>query len=296
MSIANEISRIQADRNTIRAKLVELGLATSADNLDALADVIEGLANQGAVSVEIYEGSTYTIPAGYHNGSGVVKAMTDVAGDAQRYKTQPKTVTPTKKQQSVTPDSGYYGLESVTVNAIPDAYQVVTDVTATQETVLTGKVYVAADGKVLAGTMPNIGTVTEKLNCSATSFSIPKGYHSGDGKVTITLEKKNVAPIRGIQTITPSNGKVLSEVIVDAIPSEYQDITGVTATPETVLSGYDFIDSTGALKHGTIFRQEEPKYYINGLTEIPFIIPSGFYDGTSMVCLSDHLENALKEI
>ena len=41
MSIATEITRIQTDRNTIRAKLVELGMAQSTDGLDALAAAVE---------------------------------------------------------------------------------------------------------------------------------------------------------------------------------------------------------------------------------------------------------------
>ena len=53
MSISTELSRIQSDRNTIRAKLVELGMATSVDKLDALATAIEGIVNRGRVSVEI---------------------------------------------------------------------------------------------------------------------------------------------------------------------------------------------------------------------------------------------------
>jgi len=53
MSIAQRISTIQTDRNTIRAKLVELGLATNTDKLTALAAAIEDIVNQGAVSVEI---------------------------------------------------------------------------------------------------------------------------------------------------------------------------------------------------------------------------------------------------
>ena len=178
MSIATELTRIQTDRNTIRAKLVELGMATSTDNLTRLAAAIESLVNQGAVSVEILEGTTYTIPAGYHNGSGVVKAMTDTAGEAEKYKTQAKTATPTKKQQSITPDTGYYALSSVTVAAIPDAYQDVSSVDATAGDVLTGKIFVASDGTVTAGTMVNNGAVSQTLNGTTISYTIPKGYHS----------------------------------------------------------------------------------------------------------------------
>ena len=38
-NIATEITRIQNDRNTIRTKLVELGMAESTSNLDTLATV-----------------------------------------------------------------------------------------------------------------------------------------------------------------------------------------------------------------------------------------------------------------
>jgi hypothetical protein len=53
MSISTELSRIQTDRNTIRAKLVELGMATNTDNLTKLASAIDDLINRGAVSVSV---------------------------------------------------------------------------------------------------------------------------------------------------------------------------------------------------------------------------------------------------
>ena len=53
MSIATELSRLQTDRNTIRTKLVELGMANSTDNLDALASAVEGIVNRGAVSASV---------------------------------------------------------------------------------------------------------------------------------------------------------------------------------------------------------------------------------------------------
>jgi hypothetical protein len=118
MSTATEISRLSAARDTIRDKLISFGLATSTDKLDVLASEIDDIVNRGAVQATVQEGDTYTIPAGYHNGSGTV---TGVSGGGN-YTLQSKEVTPTKNQISVTPDSGYYGLSSVTVGAIPEAY------------------------------------------------------------------------------------------------------------------------------------------------------------------------------
>ena len=177
MSISSELSRIQTDRNTIRTKLVSLGLVPAAANLDACASAVQNIENRGAVSATVQEGDTYTIPAGYHNGSGTVSG---VAGGGN-YSLQSKTITPTKTQQAITPDSGYYGLSDVTVGAIPDAFQDVSSVTAGADDVLTGKVFVDADGKVTTGTMTNNGTVTKTLNTNTKSYTIPKGYNSGSG-------------------------------------------------------------------------------------------------------------------
>lgn len=75
--LATQISRIQTDRNTIRTKLVELGMAQTTDDLDKLAAAVEGIVNQGAVSATVQEGDTYTIPAGYTSG-GTVSLTSDI--------------------------------------------------------------------------------------------------------------------------------------------------------------------------------------------------------------------------
>ena len=290
MSIALELSRIQTDRNTIRAKLVELGMATGTANLDALATAIDGIINQGAVSVTVQEGETYTIPKGYHNGSGTVSG---VSGGGS-YNLQSKTATPTKKQQNVTPDAGYYGLSDVTVAPIPDAYQDVSSTTAAAGDVLTGKVYVLADGTVTTGTMPNNGTVSKTLDATTITYTIPKGYHSGTGTVTITLETKTVTPTKSAQDITPTSGKVLSKVTVNPIPDNYIDTTDADATAANIL-----VDKTayvgGVKVTGTMANNGDTSGTIDGLTTTSAAIPAGYTSGGT-VSLTNDIENALSAI
>ena len=76
MSIIDAFNEREVARNTIRAKLVELGLATSEDKLTELATAMASVQNRGAVSESVKGGEVYVIPAGYHNGSGKVSGVT----------------------------------------------------------------------------------------------------------------------------------------------------------------------------------------------------------------------------
>lgn len=291
MSIEVQFSRIEANRNTIRAKLVELGMATNTDKLDVLAQAIDSLINRGAVSVTVQEGDTYTIPAGYHNGSGTVSG---VSGGGN-YNLQSKTATPTKKQQSVTPDNGYYGLSDVTIAPIPDAYQDVTSVTAGAGDVLTGKVYVTKDGAVTTGTMANNGAVSKTLDVTTITYTIPKGYHSGSGKVTITLETKSVTPTKSEQKITPTSGKVLSQVTVAPIPDAYQDVTKVDAVAGDVLDGKKIVAADGTVVTGSMANNGDVSNAIDGLTVTSVTIAAGYTTG-GIINLTDDIEQRLAAI
>lgn len=290
MSIATEISRIQTARNTIRAKAVELGIGTSADTLDKLAAEIEGIENRGAVSATVQEGDTYTIPKGYHNGSGTVSG---VAGGGN-YNLQSKTVTPTKAQQNVTPDSGYYGLSDVTVGAIPQTYQDVSSVTAAAGDVLTGKVIVTADGKVTTGTMANNGAASKVLTVLEPSYTVPKGYHSGAGTVSIVPETKTATPSKSQQTISPTEGKVLSSVTVNAIPEEYVDTSDATAAAKDILSGKTAYVA-GEKVTGSMADNGAISASFDGLTTTSYSVPAGYTSGGS-VSLSSDIEEALAAI
>ena len=284
MSTATEISRLTTARNTIRDKLIDLGMATSTSKLDALADAIDDIANRGAISATVQEGDTYTIPAGYHNGSGTVSG---VAGGGN-YTLQSKSITPTKSQQSVTPDSGYYGLSDVTVAAIPEAYQNVSSVTAAAGDVLANKIIVDATGASVTGTMTNNGTVNRTLDASTgnQSFTIPSGYHSGSGKVNIVLETKNATPTTSSQDITPTSGKVLSKVTVAAIPSNYQDTTNVDAVAGDVLAGKIIVTDSGEVE-GTMTNNGAVSKTLDATTNNQsYTVPAGYHNGSGTVSIT----------
>lgn len=286
MSVTEQLITLEINRNTIRAKLVELGMATSTDRLDTLADAIANLVNRGAVSVTVKEGDTYTIPAGYHNGSGTVSG---IAGGGN-YNLQSKTATPTKKQQNVTPDDGYFGLSDVTVAPIPDAYQDVTSVTATAGDVLVGKIFVNAAGVVVAGTIPNNGAVSKSLDAAATSYTIPAGYHNGSGKVTITLETKTVTPTKSQQKVVPTTGKVLSEVTVEPIPSNYIDTGDADATADNILDDKTaYVD--GVKVQGTMPNNGAVSKTLDTTTKA-YTVPKGYHNGTGKVSITTESKSA----
>lgn len=278
-NIAKSIESITNSRNTIRNKLIDFGLAQSNDQLAALATAINGIVDNGSVQANVKEGETYNIPKGYHDGSGTVSG---VSGGGN-YNLQSKTVTPTKAQQPITADEGYYGLSDVTVKAIPEAYQDVTAVTATAADVLATKVIVNATGKVTTGTMPNNGAVSKTLDAATTNYAIPAGYHSGTGSVRIVTETKTLTPTKQQQVVPATSGKVISSVTVAAIPGNYIDTTDATATAATILDG-ETAYVGGVKVEGTMPNNGAAEKTLT-TTETSYTIPEGYHNGEGTVII-----------
>lgn len=112
--------------------------------------------------------------------------------------------------------------------------------------VLEGKTFSNADGIDKTGTMTNRGAVSQSLNTSTTSYTIPAGYHNGSGKVSITTQEKTVTSSRSAQTVTPDSGKVLSKVTVNALAptGTYKPTSRVNNNDMGATSNYRYVDTT----------------------------------------------------
>lgn len=315
MAISDQIERLQGIKEVLRTALVGLGLAASEADLEACAQAVADLPNRGAVQGSIAAADApYAVPAGYHNGEGTVgiagaekekltpgniKKGVVLLGVAGSYEGEPpqlqtKQVTPTKSQQQVTADEGYEALSAVTVLAIPVAYQDVTAVTAAAGDVLAGKIIVDKAGAKVTGTMPDNGAVARTLDAKTTSYTIPAGKHSGSGTVKIVPESKTVTPTKAQQTAAPTSGKVLTSVVVAAIPDKYQDVTGVTAAAADVLDGKVIVAADGAAVEGAMPNNGTLTKTMTGLTDAAarVSIPKGYTAGGT-VSLTDDIETAL---
>ncbi len=103
---------------------------------------------------------------------------------------------------------------------------------ASEGDVLAPKTFSNSSGANKTGTMPNRGAVSQSLNGSTTSYTIPEGYHNGSGKVSITTQEKTATPSTSTQNVTPDSGKVLTKVTVNAISTQTKDAYATTSAQD----------------------------------------------------------------
>lgn len=286
-NISTELGRILKARNDIRSKLNSMNLGTSSDNITTLSSIVNDIPYQGNIIANVNVGESYTIPRGYHTGSGTI---TGTQGSGQFLLQTPDPVTPTKTQQNITPGNGFYGLAAVTVKPIPEAFQDVTSVNVLPSQVLATKIYVDSTGSIITGTMANNGAVSQTISVASPTYTVPSGYHNGSGTVTISLEEKTATPTTSAQNITPTNGKVLSKVTVNAIPSQYKDTTGADAVVGNVLTGKKFVNSTG-LVTGTMANNGAVSQTLS-TTSTQYTVPVGYHSGSGIVKIVTETKSA----
>lgn len=174
----------------------------------------------------------------------------------------------------------------------------------------------------------NRGAAEGTISTVDGEYTIQAGYHNGGGRVSIAASEKlkliagniksgvtilgvvgsyigealkaqtkSVTPTKSKQTITPDDGyDALSSVEVAAIPTAYQDVTGVTAAAADVLANKVIVDATGKQVAGTMANNGAVSASIDGLNKTSYTIPAGYHSGTGTVSLTNDIETALAAI
>lgn len=228
------------------------------------------------------------------NGKYFSSVTVNVAGDT--FDTQTKSVTPTESEQTVTPDSGYDGLASVTVGAISSTYvgsavptqgaKTVTPSTSVQTAVSSGT-YVTGDIKVSAMPAGTLSTPTINTNTGVvTSGVATAGYLDTSITKTLQLTTKSAAtitPSTTNQTITAGQYLTGTQTIqgdANLIPANIASgvsIFGVTGTHQGG-SGTDTSDATAT--EADIVNGKTA--YINGGKVTGTLVVQNYYTGSTV--------------
>lgn len=136
------------------------------------------------------------------------------------------------------------------------------------------------------------GSVSHSLK-SGETYIIPKGYHSGLGKVTGDfsggsgkLQQKSATPTKERQNVLPDSGyDGLSDVTVEPIPSEYQNVSCVTADAADVLAPKVIVTGDGSAVTGTMPNCGAVSKTLTA-AEKSYPIPEGYHSGGGRVNIS----------
>lgn len=163
---------------------------------------------------------------------------------------QDKTVTPTTSKQTITADSGYDGLDTVTVNAMPTATQATPSITINTSTGLITATATQTAGYVSAGTKSD----TEQLTVQAAQTITP-----GTSNKTIAAGRY----LTGTQTIKGDANLVASNIVsgktifgVSGTAKVGNDTSDATAAAEDIMLGETAYIASGKIT-GTFTLEQE---------------------------------------
>ena len=210
---------------------------------------IEGsMPNRGAVDITLAANGSYTIPDGWHNGSGRVhQSLTEQAGSTITPGTSNKLAVPAGRW--VTGNVYVVGDNDLSAGNIKENVNIFgikgtfvgtncRDANAGAAQILTGYSGYVNQAKV-SGTMPNRGAVDTSIGANG-SYTIPNGYHNGSGKVKQSLTEQagwSITPGTERKLACSSGRWVIGDIWCSAAPNlvpsnikEGVTIFGVTGT------------------------------------------------------------------
>lgn len=237
---------IDLTEDTVTAeKLLSGETAHGADG----APVTGSMPNQGAVTLLIEDADDQiTIPKGYHNGGGFV-----TLNAGEKAKIIPANIAQGK-----------------TILGVEGSYT--SDATAAAGDILEGDTaYVK--GEKVTGTMPNIGTQDDTISTKDGIVIIQKGYHEGDGEISIASTEK--------AKLIPAN--INPNVTVLGVKGTYTN--DATAEAPEILAG-ETVYVKGKKVTGTMPNIGKHLDIIQQVDEVK-TIPAGYHDGSGVIQISE---------
>ena len=195
------------------------------------------MANNGSVSKTLSINGSYTIPAGYHDGTGkVTQSITTKAAATYTPGTSNQTIASGQYlsgAQTIKGDSNLIASNIKTGTSIFGVTGTYTsDATATASQILSGKTaYV--NGSKITGTMTNkSGTTTTASTVTESGtnalISIPSnGYYSTSSKISVPIEtiKNEVSSLGNVIILNEKSGSTITYDIKSLYPSLYQKLS-----------------------------------------------------------------------
>lgn len=225
----------------------------------------------GAIQIET---KSVTSNGTYKPTNGKYFSSVTVNVPSETFNTQTKTVTPTESTQTVSPDNGYNGLSTVTVNPISSTYigSAVPKKGATTITPNSNSQTAISSGTYATGNITVSAVPTETKNITANGTYTPSnGKYFSSVNVNVVgdafdIQSKSVTPTESEQIVTPDAGyDGLSSVTVGAISSTYvgSGITRKSAATITPSTSAQIAVSEGTYVTGNITVAAIPNNYVD---------------------------------
>ena len=182
-------------------------------------------------------------------------AGTYEAGSTPTYQT--KTVSPTESQQTVSPDSGYDALSSVTVNAISSSYvgsgidrRSSSDLTGDYGTSAAGKYTVTApsgyyeSNATYSLTSKGTSNITTSTSGGNLTVTWEQGFYGGGGKTIATVKDSGDLTVSGATVTVPAGYYATAASASVASGSASTPATSITANPTISVSSSGLITAS----------------------------------------------------
>lgn len=258
-------------------KTSELNLTTQ-----AAKTITPNNTSQTAVAADRYTLGTVTVAAVPTQSKSVTsngtvtpdtgKYLSSVTVDVQP-SLQSKSTAPTESKQTITADSGYYGLSKVEISAISSTY-IGSDITVDPIPTVSGATVTIPEGYYSEQTNKSVATATQAtpsvsvnasglITATATQSAgyVAAGTKSGTHQLT-TKGATTITPTKSSQQAVASGVYTTGAITVGPIPDAYITTADATATAADILDGETaYVD--GRKIEGTMVVQ---KYYTGSAT------------------------------